>query len=65
MSCVAKLSNSRYGNDEDVMSMMDSFERSAKPTFKDSSVPSYLKFGSMRDRDPGVGIRSGQLSVNG
>lgn len=45
--------------------MMENFERSTKPTFKDPSVPSYLKFGSMRDRDPDVGIRSGQLTLEG
>ncbi|GJE90679.1 HSP70 family protein [Phanerochaete sordida] len=61
----AKLRNSRYGNDEDLMTMMESFEKSTKPTFKDPADRSFIKFGSMRDRDPDVGIRSGQLTLEG
>ena len=45
--------------------MLDSFERSTKPTFKDPADRSYIKFGSMRDRDDAVGIRSGQLALEG
>lgn len=45
--------------------MMDSFECSAKPIFKDPSDRSFIKFGSMRDRDPNVGIRGGQLTLEG
>ncbi|PSR75177.1 hypothetical protein PHLCEN_2v9267 [Hermanssonia centrifuga] len=61
----AKLSNSRYGNDEDIQTMLESFEKSAKPTFKDVMDRSFIKFGSVRDRDPDVGIRSGQLTIDG
>lgn len=61
----AKLRNSRYGNDEDLLTMMDNFERAVKPTFKDPSERHFVKFGSMRDRDPDVGIRSGQLPLEG
>ena len=45
--------------------MIDSFEKSTKPTFKDPSDRSFIKFGSMRDRDPDAGIRSGQLTLEG
>ena len=45
--------------------MIDSFEKSTKPTFKDPSDRSFIKFGSMRDRDPDFGIRSGQLTLEG
>ena len=45
--------------------MMDSFEKSVKPTFKDLSERSFIKFGSRSDRDPNVGIRSGQLGIEG
>ncbi|KIP02230.1 hypothetical protein PHLGIDRAFT_122658 [Phlebiopsis gigantea 11061_1 CR5-6] len=61
----AKLANSKYGNDEDLSTMMDSFEKSVKPTFKDLSERSFIKFGSRSDRDPNVGIRSGQLALEG
>ena len=65
ISSIAKLKSSQYGNDEDLSTMMDSFERSTKPTFKDPADRSFIKFGSIRDRDPAVGIRSGQLSLEG
>ena len=45
--------------------MLDHFDKSVKPTFKDSAERSFIKFGSMRDRDPLVGIRSGQMVVEG
>ena len=64
-SCLEKLKESRYGNDLDIDSMMENFEKSVKPTFKDAAERSFVKFGSMRDRDPSVGIRSGQLSLEG
>lgn len=60
---VEKLQDSRYGNDMDINAMLDSFERHTKPTFKESSQRSYIKFGSMRDTDLAVGIRSGQLAL--
>lgn len=45
--------------------MIDAFEQQAKPTFKDDRDRSYLKFGSMRDKDLDHGIRSGQLTLEG
>ncbi|THG93266.1 hypothetical protein EW026_g7929 [Hermanssonia centrifuga] len=63
----AKLSDSRYGNDEDVKTMLESFEKPAKPTFtEDVNDKSFIKFGSVRDKDPkNVGIKSGQLTIDG
>ncbi|EKM51021.1 uncharacterized protein PHACADRAFT_212923 [Phanerochaete carnosa HHB-10118-sp] len=60
-----KLKDSQYGNDEDLTTMLDSFEKSTKPTFKDPADRSFIKFGSIRDRDPAVGIRNGQLPLEG
>ncbi len=63
---LAKLSDSRYGNDEDVKTMLESFEKPAKPTFtEDVNDKSFIKFGSVRDKDPNVGIKSGQLTIDG
>lgn len=45
--------------------MLEQFERSTKPTFKDPKDRSFIRFGSMRDRDPDFGIRAGQLSLEG
>ena len=45
--------------------MLDHFNRSAKPIFKDPNERSFIKFGSLRDKDPSVGIRNGQLYLEG
>lgn len=45
--------------------MMENFEKSTKPTFKSITERSFIKFGSVRDKDPAVGIRSGQLPIEG
>ena len=59
------MQNSDYGNEEDIKVMMERFERSHKPTFNDPNVPIYIKFGGRNDKDLAVGIRSGQLTVEG
>lgn len=60
-----KLAKSQYGNDEDIMCMMESFETSAKPTFRSEQDRTWIKFGSRSDRDPDFGIKSGQLVLEG
>lgn len=45
--------------------MLGDFERQAKRKFKESSQRSYIKFGSMGDDDPAVGIRRGKLTLEG
>lgn len=62
---IARLKNSPYGNDEDIKSMLEQFDKSTKPVFKDAAEPSYVKFGSMRCNDPKVNIRRGQLMLSG
>ena len=52
---------SKKDREADLKAMMDSFEKHTKPTFKGSNERSFIKFGSMRDKDPDFGIRSGQL----
>lgn len=60
-----KLVKSRYGNVDDIKSMMESFDKNTKQIFKDSAEPSYIKFGSMGCNDPVAGIRRGQLVLSG
>ncbi|KAL1941016.1 hypothetical protein VTO73DRAFT_7652 [Trametes versicolor] len=60
-----KLKDSAYGNEEDIKAMLDYFDKSTKPIFKDATEQSYIKFGSMRCNDPGVNIRRGQLLLSG
>lgn len=45
--------------------MLDNFEKTTKPTFKDPKDRSFIKFGSMKDKDQDVGIRSGQITLEG
>lgn len=60
-----KLSSSRYGNEEDIMCMVEAFDSTAKQTFKNAAERSYMRFGSTSDKDPEFGIRSGQLVLEG
>ncbi|KAH9940112.1 uncharacterized protein BXZ73DRAFT_99109 [Epithele typhae] len=59
------LKESAFGNDEDIKSMLDYFDKATKPVFKDEKESSYIKFGSMGCNDPKVKIRRGQLMLTG
>ncbi|PIL34583.1 hypothetical protein GSI_03362 [Ganoderma sinense ZZ0214-1] len=43
------LAASRFGNEEDLKLMVESFDKSTKPVFKDEKEPSYIKFGTAKD----------------
>ncbi|KAI1793701.1 hypothetical protein LXA43DRAFT_201572 [Ganoderma leucocontextum] len=60
-----RLASSAFGNEEDIKSMLDNFDKSTKPVFKDEREPSYIKFGGIKDNDPAVNIRRGQLTLSG
>ncbi|TFK79391.1 hypothetical protein K466DRAFT_648875 [Polyporus arcularius HHB13444] len=60
-----RLKSSRYGNAGDIKSMLESFDKSTKPVFKDEKEPSYIKFGAMNSSDLKVNIRRGQLMLTG
>jgi len=45
--------------------MLDDFDKDAKHGFKDSKDSAYIKFGSIRDKDPKFDIRGGQLMLSG
>jgi hypothetical protein len=60
-----KLSGSRFGTPEIVQQMTDIFDSSTKLRFRTPEDPSYIKFGTVRDRDIDHGIRNGQLKLNG
>lgn len=59
------LASSAFGNEEDLKLMVESFDKSTKQVFKDEKEPSYIKFGTMKDNDPPVNIRRGQLTLSG
>ncbi|KAF9234835.1 hypothetical protein BU15DRAFT_78668 [Melanogaster broomeanus] len=61
----AKLANSRFGAPEIVQQMKDEFDRTTKLRFRNAEEPQYIKFGTVRDKDPEYDIRSGQLKLAG
>jgi hypothetical protein len=60
-----KLSGSRFGTPEIIQQMTHIFDRSTKLRFRNPEESSYIKFGTIRDKDPQYDIRSGQLKLNG
>jgi len=60
-----KLSGCRFGTPDIVQQMTDIFDNSAKLRFHSPNDPSYIKFGTVRDRDPQYNIRNGQLKLDG
>jgi hypothetical protein len=60
-----KLRGSRYGGPEDIANLTQCFDKSTKLTFRNANEPSYIRFGTARDRDFAVGIRSGQMKIAG
>jgi hypothetical protein len=64
-SATAKLANSRYGSPDIVQQMKGIFDKETKLRFRDASDPQYIKFGTVRDKDPQCDIRSGQLKLAG
>ncbi|KAG9312271.1 hypothetical protein JVU11DRAFT_7574 [Chiua virens] len=61
----AKLANSRYGTPDMVEQMKELFDKTTKLRFRDANDPQYIKFGTVRDKDPQYDIRSGQLKLVG
>jgi len=45
--------------------MTECFDKSTKLTFRNSEEPSYIRFGTARDRDFPFDIRSGQMKLPG
>ncbi len=45
--------------------MINYFDASTKPVFKDSKEASYIQFASVRANDPSVNIFCGQLMLSG
>ncbi|KAG1810862.1 uncharacterized protein BJ212DRAFT_1376413 [Suillus subaureus] len=60
-----KLSGSRFGTPEIVQQMTDIFDKTTKFRFRNPEESSYIRFGTLRDKDTQFNIRSGQLKLNG
>ncbi|KIM58504.1 hypothetical protein SCLCIDRAFT_128105 [Scleroderma citrinum Foug A] len=60
-----KLANSPYGAPEVVEQMANIFDKTTKLRFRNAGDPQYIKFGTIRDKDPENDIRAGQLKIPG
>lgn len=50
---------------DDIEHIIRCFDKNTKPRFRNSNEPQYIKFGSIRDNDTTVNVRSGQLKLQG
>ncbi|KAJ7593305.1 hypothetical protein C8J56DRAFT_779532 [Mycena floridula] len=60
-----KLKNSKYGTSDAVDHITKRFDETTKRLFRDHRDLQFIPFGSPLDKDLSVGIRSGQLKLNG
>ncbi|KAG0702791.1 hypothetical protein DFH29DRAFT_804384 [Suillus ampliporus] len=60
-----KLSGSNYSSPEMIAQMTSIFDKSTKLRFRKPDEPSYIKFGTNRDKDTKYDIRSGILKLAG
>ncbi|PFH47369.1 hypothetical protein AMATHDRAFT_67869 [Amanita thiersii Skay4041] len=58
-----KLQGSRYRDDVDHMTNI--FDRSTKLSFRNPASPAFIRFGTARDKDLTVDIKSGQMKLSG
>ncbi|KAG6334776.1 hypothetical protein ID866_4309 [Astraeus odoratus] len=60
-----KLAGSRYSNPDILRQITDIFDKTTKLRVRNAEDPQYIKFGTVRDKDPQYDIRSGQLKLPG
>lgn len=60
-----KLAGSKFGTPEDIAQMTSEFDKTTKLRFNNSTEPSYIRFGSVKDRDLAFSIKSGLLKIPG
>ncbi|KAK0222699.1 hypothetical protein EDD85DRAFT_860789 [Armillaria nabsnona] len=58
-----KLKGSQYEGEVELIA--ECFDKTTKHRFRNANEPAYIKFGTMRDTDPQLDIRSGQLRLTG
>ena len=65
MIVVVKLVGSKFGAPEDIAQMMNEFDKTTKLRFNNPDEPSYIRFGTVKDRDLAFNIKSGILKLPG
>ncbi|KAH6910170.1 hypothetical protein BKA70DRAFT_1147167 [Coprinopsis sp. MPI-PUGE-AT-0042] len=51
--------------EDDIPHIVQRFDKGARLTFRDDSVPHYVRFGPTREFDAALGIRNGQIRLSG
>jgi hypothetical protein len=59
------LKGSKFNTPEDIAAFAQKFDEGLKRVFSDDKGIQKVKFGSPRDNDPRVGIKSGSLMLTG
>ena len=65
MAFTGRLEGSKYCSPEILKQMTDIFDKTTKLRLRNAEDPQYIKFGTVRDKDPQYDIRSGQLRLSG
>ncbi|KAF8632111.1 hypothetical protein AX15_002042 [Amanita polypyramis BW_CC] len=60
-----KLRRSRYGTPEDIEVMTTYFDKVTRLSFKDPSMPYFIRFGRNTENDPEFDIRCGLIKIKG
>jgi hypothetical protein len=60
---IGLLKNTRFN--EDVGLITERFDSKTKPAFRREEDDYWIQFAAMREKDPELGIRAGQLKVKG
>ncbi|KAF8333728.1 hypothetical protein F5887DRAFT_1286197 [Amanita rubescens] len=59
------LHGSKFGGPEEIATMKKFFDKTTKTSFRNSSKPSFIKFGKGSDNDPDLNIKAGGLKLSG
>lgn len=62
---IGRLEGSKYCSPEILRQMTEIFDKTTKLRLRNAEDPQYIKFGTVRDKDPQYDIRSGQLRLSG
>lgn len=61
----ALLEGSRYGDEEHIDELTETFDKTTKRLFRTSDKVTYMKIGGKKTNEPQFAIRGGQLSIQG
>ncbi|KAF9025400.1 hypothetical protein BDZ89DRAFT_953828, partial [Hymenopellis radicata] len=59
------LEGTRFGNPDDLSHITDTFDKATKMSFRSATTSLFIRFGSVRDREPRAGITNGRMKLDG